>query len=138
MLRHRAFEYLSGLPAFGAYFGLALLLLGLFVLIYVRATPYRELTLIGAGNSAAAASLGGALVGFAIPVASAVENSVSLLDMLLWASVALVVQLLAYVLARMLVPTLARNIQAGEVASGVFLGALAIAIGLLNAAAMVN
>lgn len=136
MIRHRALEYLSGLPAFAAYFGLALLLLVAFMFIYMRVTPYREIHLIREGNVAAAASLGGALIGFALPVASAVENSVSLLDMLTWAAVALVVQVVAFVLVRLLVPTIAKNIQDGQLASGVFLGAVAIAIGLLNAASM--
>ena len=137
MMRHRALEYLSGLPAFAAYFGLALLLLAAFMFIYMRLTPYREIQLIREGNVAAAASLGGALIGFALPVASAVENSVSLTDMLTWAAVALIVQLIAFVVARLLVPALGRNIEQGQLASGVFLGAIAIAIGLLNAAAMV-
>ncbi len=131
-----ALQYLSGLPAFGAYFALALVLLALFVLVYVAITPYRELALIREGNVAAAASLGGALIGFAIPVASAIEHSVSLADMLIWALVALVAQLIAYLVARLLVPAIASNIEHGQVASGVFLGAIAIAIGLLNAAAM--
>lgn len=137
MIRHRALEYLSGLPAFAAYFGLALLLLAVFVFVYVRVTPYREIRLIRDGNAAAAASLGGALIGFALPVASAVENSVSILDMLMWAAVALIVQLIAYALARLLVPALGRNIEQGQLASGVLLGAIAIAIGLLNAASIV-
>ena len=136
MVRHRALEYLSGLPAFASYFGLALLLLAAFVFVYVRFTPYREIQLIREGNAAAAASLGGALIGFALPVASAVENSISLLDMLMWAAVALLVQMIAYALVRLLVPAIARHIQDGQVASGVFLGAAAIAIGLLNAASM--
>ena len=138
MMRHRALEYLSGLPAFAAYFGLALLLLAVFVFVYVRVTPYREIQLIRDDNAAAAASLGGALIGFALPVASAIENSVSILDMLMWAAVALIVQVIAYVLARLLVPALGRNIEQGQLASGVLLGAIAIAIGLLNAASMVN
>ena len=138
MMRHRALEYLSGLPAFAAYFGLALLLLAVFVFVYERVTPYREIQLIRDGNAAAAASLGGALIGFALPVASAIENSVSILDMLMWAAVALIVQVIAYVLARLLVPALGRNIEQGQLASGVLLGAIAIAIGLLNAASMVN
>ncbi len=135
-LRHAAFDYLSGLPAFAAYFGLALLLLAVFVLIYLRITPYREIQLIRDGNVAAAASLGGALIGFAIPLASSIEHSVALLDMLLWALVALVAQIVAFVLARTCVPALSRNIEQGQVASGVFLGSVAIAIGLLNAASM--
>ena len=131
-----AFESLAGLPAFGAYFGLAALLLGVFVAIYVRLTPYPEIALIRAGNPAAAASLGGALIGFALPLASAIANSVSLLDMLVWSVVALIVQLLAYLAARLAVHDLARNVHEGQVASGVFLGLLAVALGLINAAAM--
>lgn len=135
-MRHLAFESLSGLPQFGIYFGLALLLLALIVFAYLHLTPYRELELIRAGNTAAAASLGGALIGFALPVAGAVQYSVSLLDMLIWGVVALAVQLVAFLLARMLVPGLSRNIEQGQIASGVFLGTLAIAIGVLNAASM--
>jgi putative membrane protein len=131
-----ALQYLSGLPAFAANFGAALLLLGVFVWIYLRVTPYDEISLIRAGNVAAAASLGGVLIGLAIPVASAVEHSVALLDMLLWAVIALFAQVIAFGLVRLLVPKLNRNIAQGEVASGVLLGAMAIATGLLNAASM--
>jgi putative membrane protein len=132
----RALDYLSGLPAFAAYFGLALLLFLGFIAIYVRITPYPEIRLIREGNTAAAASLGGALIGFALPLASAVENSVSLLDMLIWAAVALIVQLIAFGVARLMVRDVTRQIQEGKVSAGVFVGALAVAIGLLNAASM--
>jgi putative membrane protein len=136
-MRHSALlTYLSGLPLFAAYFGLGLLLLALFVFVYVRVTPYREIRLIREGNTAAAASLGGAIIGFVLPLASAIENSIALADMLLWSAIALLVQLLAFVVARALVPAISRNVEQGQVASGVFLGAVAIALGLLNAACM--
>lgn len=135
-MRHRAFEYLSGLPGFALYFALGMLLLGLFIVIYLRITPHRELTLIREGNVAAAASLGGAVIGFVLPLTSAIEHSVSLEDMLLWAGVALVVQLLAFVIVRMMVPAISANVQQGQTASGVFLGAMAISLGLINAACM--
>jgi putative membrane protein len=136
MRHHALLGYLTGLPLFAAYFGLGLLLLGAFVLIYVRITPYREIGLIRAGNSAAAASLGGAIIGFVLPVASSIENSVSLIDMLLWALISLFVQLIAFLIARAMIPTISKNVQEGQLASGVFLGAVAIALGLLNAACM--
>lgn len=135
-MKTTAMDSLAGLPAFALYFGLAIALLAGFVAIYIRMTPYREVALIREGNSAAAASLGGALIGFALPLASAIANSVSLVDMLIWSVVALAVQLLAYAGARLLVPELAANVHGGKVASGVFLGAVAIALGVLNAAAM--
>jgi putative membrane protein len=136
MRHHALLGYLTGLPLFAAYFGLALLLLALFVFVYIRITPYREIALIRSGNVAAAASLGGSMIGFVLPVASSIENSVSLIDMLLWSLVALVVQLLAFVIARAMVPQISKNVEEGQVASGVFLGAVGIALGLLNAACM--
>ena len=127
---------LAGLPAFAAYFALALALLGLFLAVYLWMTPYPEIRLIREGNVAAATSLGGAAIGFVLPLASAIEGSVSLLDMLLWAGVAAIVQLFAYFLVHRLVPDLPRNVSEGKLASAVLLAAIAIALGLLNAACM--
>jgi len=136
MRHHALLGYLTGLPLFAAYFGLALLLLGAFVFIYVRVTPYQEIKLIRAGNVAAAASLGGAIIGFVLPVTSSIENSVSLVDMLLWSVVSLLVQLIGFVVVRALIPDLSKKVEQGQLASGVLLGAVAIALGLLNAACM--
>ena len=131
-----AFESLAGLPYFIAYFGLSLLLLTACLAVYVAITPYPEIRLIRDGNTAAAASLSGVLVGFALPLASAVAHSVSLLDMLVWAGIALVVQLVAYAAVRLAVPRIVAHVREGQVASGVFLGAVAVSVGILNAACM--
>jgi putative membrane protein len=124
------------LPAFLSYFATAIGLLLLFLLAYIFITPYREIALIREGNAAAAASLGGAILGFVLPLASAIAHSVSLLDMAVWGLIALIIQLLVYGVGRLLLPDLARDIPAGKVATGVFLGALSVAIGILNAACM--
>ena len=129
-------QSLSGLPAFLSYFATAIGLLTLFLTVYVFITPYREIALIREGNAAAAASLGGAVLGFVLPLASAIAHSVSLLDMAVWGLIALLIQLLVYGAGRLLLPGLARDIPAGRVASGAFMGALALAIGILNAACM--
>lgn len=118
------------------YLGGAVLLFVIFVWIYIHITPYRELKLIRQGNTAAACSLTGAMLGFVIPLASAIAHSVGFLDMVFWGAIALVVQLLAFWGARAVMPDLARDIPAGQVATGVFVGAVALAIGILNAAAM--
>ncbi len=131
-----AFESLGGLPYFAAYFGVSLVLLTLCLAAYVLITPYPEIRLIREGNVAAAASLGGALIGFALPLASVVVNSVSLLDMLLWSAVALLVQLLAFAAVRLMVPAISQHVREGQVSSGIFLGAVAVALGILNAASM--
>ena len=129
-------QSLAGLPSFLLYFATAIGLLLLFLLAYIFITPYREIALIREGNAGAAASLSGALLGFVLPLASAIAHSVSLPDMAIWGLIALVIQLLVYLAARLLLPDLAHDIPAGKVATGVFLGALSLAIGIINAACM--
>jgi hypothetical protein len=74
--------------------------------------------------------------GFVIPVGKAVAQSASLTDLIVWAAIAFVAQGLAYGAAAALVPHLRRAIEKDHVASGILLAALAVAIGMLNAAAM--
>lgn len=126
----------SGLVNFAAYFSSSILLLVVFAFIYSHVTPYREFTLIAAGNDAAAYSLAGALVGFALPLASAISHSVSLSDMLLWGAVALLVQIMTFLVVRLIFPQIVADIPANKVSKGIFLGTVAIAVGILNAACM--
>ena len=127
---------LAGLPAFALYFGSSVVLLLVFISIYIQITPYRELALIREGNAAAAASLSGAMLGFVIPLAHSVAQSVNLADMAVWGLIALVVQLVVFFVVTRLMPGLSRDIPAGKVAPGVFLGSLSLATGILNAACM--
>lgn len=129
-------RYLVTVPDFALYFICALILLMLFLVIYTRLTPQHEWKLIKEGNAAASISLSGATIGFAIPLASAIMNSQSLVDALVWGLIALVVQWGAFAAARVLVPRLPERITKGETSAGIAAGGLSIAIGLLNAACM--
>ena len=75
---------LTGVSAHLLYFVVALAAIVLFVAIYTAITPYWEIRLIRQGNTAAAISLGGAILGYTCPLAQAVAQSGSLADMLLW------------------------------------------------------
>jgi putative membrane protein len=127
---------ISGLPAFALYFVVSLALVALFLVIYLRITPYREIALIRQGNAAAALSLSGTIMGFVIPLAHAIAQSVSLPDMLLWGGIALLVQLLVFMVATRVIPGIGKDISEGKIAQGTFLGALSLAAGILNAACM--
>lgn len=129
-------QSIGGVPPFLFTLAAALALLALFLFIYVRITPYHEIRLIREGNVAAAVSLSGAMLGFAIPLAQSAAQSGNLADMLLWSGIAMTIQLLVYAAVRMIIPGIARDIQDGKIAQGVFLGALSLATGLLNAACM--
>ena len=132
----QVFDSFAGFDDFLLYLALSLVLLALFVAVYVRVTPYREIALIREGNMAAAFSLSGALLGFIIPLTAAVRFSVNLVDMAMWGLIALVVQVAAFVVARILIPSITEDIPAGKAAQGFFLGCLSLGVGLLNAACM--
>jgi putative membrane protein len=127
---------LAGLPAFGLYIVSSLALLALFIVVYIRITPYREFALIREGNVAAAASLSGTIIGFVIPLAYAVVQSANLADMALWGLIALVVQLIVFFCVTRILPGIARDIPEGRIAPGILLGSLSLATGILNAACM--
>ena len=127
---------LTGIVAHLVYFGIATAAVLVFVAIYVTVTPHHEFRLIRQGNTAAAITLGGAILGYTLPLAKAVAQSESIAEMLLWSAVALVAQLVAYGIARLVLPQLSAHVDEGRTASGIFLASISVAIGLLNAAAM--
>jgi putative membrane protein len=120
------------------YFLASIVLVIVFIAIYTAITPYREITLIRSGNTAAAISLGGAVVGYSVPLTYAVAQSGNIVEMLTWSLVALVAQLVAYLITRLLLPHLPADVNEGKLAPAIFLAAISIAIGLLNAAAMTD
>jgi len=127
---------LQGLGDFAVYFGTALIAEAIFVILYMAMTPHREAALIAARNTAAAVSLGGAVLGFTLPLASAIANSVSLLDMAVWSTVALVVQLAVFRLVELFLSGLSHRIEDGNLAAGLTLAVASLATGVLNAASM--
>ena len=129
-------HFLVTLPNFLAYLGAAIVLLAAFVAIYLYVTPYDEIALIRANNTAAAISLSGALLGFALPIANVIAHSDTLLDLAVWGVIAGVVQLIAWGVARVALPRLEEDISNGRVAPATFVAALSITVGLLNAACM--
>lgn len=135
-MSRQVFDSFAGFDDFLVYLAVALILLGLFTAIYIRVTPYREIALIREGNMAATYSLSGTLVGFVIPLASAIEHSVGLVDMAIWGFIAMLIQLGAYVAVKLTIPSIGTDIPEGKTAQGFFLGAVSIAVGVLNAACM--
>jgi putative membrane protein len=132
----QVFDSFAGFDDFLVYLAVSLALLAVFIVIYIRVTPYREIALIRDGNMAASFSLSGSLLGFIVPLASAVQNSVSLVDMAIWGLIAMGVQIAAFVVAKLLIPSITQDIAAGKGAQGFFLGSLSLGVGLLNAACM--
>jgi putative membrane protein len=131
-------QSLAGLPAFLVYFCTGLVAVVAYLFIYTRITPYNEFQLIRDNEPAAAIALGLSLVGFVAPLVSAIAHAANVLDCLIWALIALIVQVVVFYLVKVPVPNLSTRIAAGELAPAIWLGLASLAAGLLNAACMIT
>lgn len=127
---------LAGIPAFAMYFVASVAMLFAFMKVYTLITPHDEVVLIKDNNPVAALTYAGAIIGFVLPLASASINSVALVDYLVWAAVAAVVQIATFLVFRIFYPRVSERIREGQVAVGVKLAAVSVAVGILNAASM--
>jgi putative membrane protein len=127
---------LAALPLYLAFLGATLGLLAVGLGIYVMLTPYREITLIRNGNRAAACSLGGTAVGMSIVLFSTASGTFNLLELVIWGSIGLVCQLAAFLIVSVMLPRFRQGIEQDNVGYGITLGAISVAMGILNAGAL--
>jgi putative membrane protein len=130
-------QSLAGLPAFLVYFCTAIVAVVAYLFVYTRVTAHNEFDLIRANEPAAAIALGLSLLGFVLPLVSAITHSANVWDCMIWAAIALIVQIIVYYLVRVPVPNLSKRIASGELAAAIWLGLSSLAAGALNAACMV-
>lgn len=127
---------IQAFPTFMAHSGTGLLMLFAGTLIYMRLTPHDEMALIRAGNVAASLSLGGAILGLALPLAFSLEAAATLLDIVVWGVVAFVLQVIAFRIMDLLLKDLPQRIEKGEMGAAVLLVSVKLATAMINAAAI--
>jgi putative membrane protein len=130
-------QSLAGLPAFLVYFCTAIVSVVVYLFVYTRITPHDEFKLIRDNDPAAAVALGLSLLGFTLPLVSAIAHSANIVDCLVWSLVALIVQVIVYYVIKIPVPNLSAKIAAGELAPAIWLGLSSLAAGALDAACMI-
>jgi putative membrane protein len=129
--------FLTSAVAFLVAFGVAGLFTIAFKVIYQWATPYNEKALIREGNIAAAIALGGALLGYVLPLASALAHTVSLIEFAAWATLSGVIQIVTFTVVRHLVmKDVSARIERGEIPAALYLLSISLVVGVLNAACM--
>ena len=124
---------------FLSFFFTALVLVIVFLYLYAVVTPYDDYKLIFEDNNIAAAlGFGGAIIGVSIPLYSALVNSISYTDFVIWGVIAILIQLIfALVVTRISGKySLESKISQGVVPVGILMAFLSICIGLLNAGSM--
>ncbi|MEM1146879.1 MAG: DUF350 domain-containing protein [Pseudomonadota bacterium] len=129
-------SFRQGFPDFLLMTGTAGILLLIASTIYVLLTPWKELALVRGGNGAAGLALAGAIAGLAIPIASCLASSLTLIDLLLWGSVALLLQLLTYRVIDMILSDIPSRIQNDEAGAAIVLIAAKLAVALLLGAGL--
>lgn len=127
---------ISFLLAYLGYLGTGLALMGAFLVIYAWVTPYAEVALIRQGNAAAALSFGGGLLGFVLTLVSSVLHTQGLAEFISWGAVAGLVQLLAFRLVQAGLHNIKAHIENNNIAVGLALFSLSLAVGALNAACL--
>jgi putative membrane protein len=126
----------SGLPVLLLQFLTTVILLILGISCYIFITPFNERALIAHGNRAAGLVLSGALISIAIPLAATLATTGIWLDIVLWGSVAVVIQLLTFLLFTALFRSFRAAIEADNLAIALVLVGIQLAIAVLNAGAM--
>lgn len=108
------------------------------VMIYIWVTPFREIQLIREGNTAAAISFMGAVLGLAIPLAFCLAGSVTAFDILIWGAVVVILQLIAFRLVDLLIRDISQRIENGEVPAAIALVTGKLAVAAIISAAVVT
>jgi putative membrane protein len=126
----------TGLPLLLGHALITVVLLAIGVAIYTQVTPFHERPLIAQGNRAAGVTMAGAIVSMAVPLAATLATSRATVDIVVWGIVAVVLQLVAFMLVAMLLKNLRRMIEDGNLAAAFVLAGVQLAVALLNAGAM--
>jgi putative membrane protein len=128
--------FATGFPVTLMHAGVTLVMLILGTTLYALLTPHKEITLIREGNSAAALSLGGVMVGLAIPLAISLTASTSVIEIMIWGAATIAVQLLVFRVTDMVLKGLPERIQEGEISAAALLVGAKLATALILAAAV--
>ena len=129
-------SFLAGFPVLILHFSVTLIMLAGAITIYHFVTPYHELRLIRNGNTAAAVSFVGAIVGLALPLAICMARSGNVWDIVVWGVVTLLIQILAYRIGDLLLKDLPNRIEKNEMGAAILVVGIKLAISFINAAAV--
>lgn len=128
--------FATGFPITLLHFLMTLVILLAGTGIYILLTPHKEIRLIREGNIAAALSLGGVMVGLAIPLTTSLGASTSAVEVGLWGVATIAVQLLIFRLTDLVLHGLPKRIADGEMAAATLLVGAKLSSALILAAAM--
>ncbi|MDE5414459.1 DUF350 domain-containing protein [Alkalihalobacterium chitinilyticum] len=131
--------YLQTFDHFLIYLAASLVLFLIGTYIFKLITPYSERALIKEGNIAVSLKLLGKMAGLVVVLQSAIRSSINLVDLAIWAIIAIIVQIVLHLVIEYVFTrntNLAKEVEKGNVAVGLFLGGVSILVGMIVAAAI--
>ena len=112
----------------------AIFVLGMF--LYVKMTKHKEFELVGNGNMAAAVHLSALAVSLALPLAACLVNKIGLVDVAVWGTFSLILQLFLFRVTDAIFRGMSERIVNNEVAPTMVLAAFKLSGSLILAFAI--
>ena len=106
------------------------------VFVYVKLTPHKEFALVGQGNMAAAVHLAALVVSLALPLAACLVNKIGLVDVAVWGTFSLALQLFLFRLTDAIFRGMPDLIERNIVAPAVVLAAFKLSGSIILAFAI--
>lgn len=128
----------AGLPWLIFYLVVVTVIYLLGIVIYTRLTPHKELELVQEGNMAAAISFSALVIGLALPLAACLVNKFSLIDVAIWGTVSLFLQLFLFRVTDAIFRGMPERIEANEVPAATVLAAFKLSGSLILAVAIIG
>lgn len=129
--------YLQTFDHFLIYLAVSLVLFLIGTYIFKLLTPYSERAEIKKGNTAVTLKLLGKMAGLVVVLQSAIRHSINLVDLAIWALIAIIVQIVLHLVIEYVFTrntSLAKEVENGNVAVGLFLGGVSVLVGMIVAA----
>jgi putative membrane protein len=128
----------NGLPWLIFYLVVVTVIYLIGIIIYTNLTPHKELKLVQDGNMAAAVSFSALVIGLALPLAACLVNKFGLIDVAIWGTVSLFLQLFLFRVTDAIFRGMPERIENGEVPAATVLAAFKISGSLLLAVAIIG
>lgn len=128
----------NGFPALITYLLVVTAIYVVGIVIYVKLTPHRELELVQHGNMAAAVTFSALVISLAMPLAACMVNKMGLLDVAIWGTISLFMQLFLFRFTDFIFKGMPTRIENDEVPPALVLASFKIAGSLVLAMAIVG
>lgn len=126
----------SGFPNLILYLLVVAVIYVVGLTVYVKLTPHKEIDLVQHGNTAAAISFSGVVLSLSLPLAACMVLRVGLIDVAMWGSISVLLQLLLFRITDLVLSGLPKRIENGEIAAATVLSAFKLAGSLVLAFAI--